>query len=158
MSAKKITLLIGLFSTSLGFCQQSPVACGGNAISEEGTVSYSLGQISYESQQSENTVITQGVQQPYEILTLDTGEVQMGTDFKVYPNPSAGIFNLNMENQDLSGINYNLIDITGKNIISNKPVSDNITQINIQNLQSGTYVLSISKDNSFIKSYKIIKR
>ena len=52
------------------YAQESTVASGGNGTGEGGSVSYSLGQVSYSSNSGSNGSITEGVQQPYDVSVI----------------------------------------------------------------------------------------
>ncbi len=72
--------------------------------------------------------------------------------FIIYPNPSNGIIFLkNNLNDDIQ--NIYIIDLTGKIVLNLK---SNLSQINVQNLEKGIYILSIKSENK-IYNYKIVK-
>ncbi len=70
-------------------------------------------------------------------------------DFKIYPNPSNGIFNLKNISEET---HISIYDCQGKHIFSNK--GDN-TQINIESVRSGMYVLKLLNEGR-ISYHKII--
>ncbi|NLF43456.1 MAG: T9SS C-terminal target domain-containing protein, partial [Bacteroidales bacterium] len=61
-----ITLFTSLWITGLS-AQNSINTSGGNASSTDGNMSYSVGQVFYNTSQGTNGSIIEGVQQPYEI-------------------------------------------------------------------------------------------
>ena len=71
-SVKKLrTMLIGFCVFGYGIAtqaQEAVSAAGGNASGSGGTASYTIGQVAYTTNSSASGTITQGVQQPYEIL------------------------------------------------------------------------------------------
>ena len=73
--------------------------------------------------------------------------------FIIYPNPSDGIIylknNLNYEIQ-----NIDIADLTGKIVFNS---NNNLSEINIKNVETGIYILSIISKNKIYK-YKIIKK
>ncbi len=63
-------------------------------------------------------------------------------NISLYPNPASTVLNLrNAENADIQ-----VYDILGKMILSQENISMD-AQINVANLQTGTYFMKISKDN-----------
>ena len=66
---KKNTLLyFAMLLTVFAKAQQNPVAAGGVATGSNGTVSFSIGQLVDDTYTNGNYTITQGLQQPYEVL------------------------------------------------------------------------------------------
>lgn len=79
-------------------------------------------------------------------------------NLNIYPNPTASVLNISGDLSVLAGANAQIFDISGKKV---KDVSLNFdvnnTTIDVSALQSGTYILSISKNGSK-QSYKFIKK
>ena len=71
----------------------------------------------------------------------------------VYPNPSKGIFTINVKSDNW---NYSLYDMSGK-IISTEMVSETNKQIDIQTLETGIYLMKINLGDSSIFK-KVIKQ
>lgn len=63
--------------------------------------------------------------------------------FKIYPNPSNGLFNIEMENYQNSV--YEILDLNGKIIFSSKIISE-ITEINLTG-KTGVFILRIINEN-----------
>jgi len=60
-----------LFRSVTAILAQTAIpAAGGNATGSGGTVSYSVGQLTYNTYQGSVGTVSEGVQQPYEILTI----------------------------------------------------------------------------------------
>ncbi|AWA30031.1 T9SS C-terminal target domain-containing protein [Flavobacterium magnum] len=150
---KVFFLLPALICTGLR-AQQSTVAGGGNATGSGGTVSYSVGQISYKSPDS--ALITVGVQQPYEIIVLGKDELP-GIQLLAYPNPVRN--NLTLKNADDrdGSLTYSLSDITGKVLLSPAAFSGE-TLVAMQQYPPGIYLITICGSDKKIKTFKIIKK
>lgn len=131
---------------------------GGKASGTGGTVSYTVGQVGYETSTGLTGSVAPGVQQPYEIYvvasTVITGLIDLV--YTVYPNPATERVQLKIDNYDVSGLEYQLFDMTGKLLQSKKIVSSE-TSIPLQTLSHSTYFLKIIKNNKEIKTFKIIK-
>jgi type IX secretion system substrate protein len=158
---QKQPILIALFLASFSFsvtAQQSVNVSGNNATGPGGSVSYSVGQLTYTVNSGSNGSLAQGVQQPYEISTLGMDDLpEISLNFSAYPNPTTDILTLAVENYSTDNLKYNLFDITGKTIASNK-LSGSQTQINMTGYESAIYFLKITADNKEIKTFKIIKK
>ena len=121
-------------------------ATGGDATGSGGTVAYSVGQIVYTTNTGTNGSVAQGVQQPYEIsivLGIEDNSINLG--LSAYPNPTANFLTLDVGNAELSTLNFQLYDISGKLIESRKIISSSET-IAMENLPTATYFLKVSKE------------
>jgi len=148
-------MFLGMFVSLFGTAQQNTVATGGNASSAGGSVSYSIGQIDYESSSNANGTISQGVQQPFEIYPLAVDELFSSLEINLFPNPTSDFIHLTIG--DLSNsLSYQLTDASGR-LIQSSPISDQITQIDLQGLSTASYFLNIFVGDKPAKSYTIIK-
>ena len=152
------TLLLGLGLTTAN-AQQAITTSGGNASGSGGSVSYSVGQIVYKTNIGSSGSLAQGVQQPYEIsITTGLNETGVNLNLSAYPNPTANYLMLQVDashtlNQSMS---YQLYDMSGK-LLESKQVTDNITNIAMEQLATATYFLKVIQNNTEVKSFKIIK-
>ncbi len=159
MSALKLkSFTVGLFILSLFevTAQQNTIASGGNATGSGGTVSYSIGQIDYITDAGTTGMATQGLQQPYEIFSLGISEIDIDLKLSIYPNPSMDFLTLHFENFILENATYQLTDMNGKLVESNK-ITNGQTQICLESLLPATYFLKVSTDTKELKVFKIIK-
>lgn len=148
--------LLGI-SISTVQAQQATTATGGNASGSGGNLSYSIGQVVYNSNSGSNGSVAQGLQQPYEIsIVLGLEDYQIGLNMQVYPNPTTDYLTLNIGNSELSTLNFQLFDISGK-LIESKRVENTTEIIRMGNLPSGTYFLNVINNNKELKIFKIIK-
>jgi hypothetical protein len=159
MKHKKVKLsflLLGLGLTAQA--QQATTATGGNASGSGGTVAYSVGQIVYTTNTGTTGSVAQGVQQPYEIsvVTGIKNETKTSISLVVFPNPTTNFLTLNVSNAELSTLNFQLYDISGKLIESRKIISSSET-ITMENLPTATYFLKVTNNNKEVKTFKIIK-
>ncbi|MDX9883208.1 MAG: hypothetical protein RBS73_14190 [Prolixibacteraceae bacterium] len=98
---KKLQLCIS-FLFIAGFfaarAQESVTVSGGGASGNDGSVSYSVGQIVYTTHTGSTVSLAQGVQQPYEISVVtglnDVSDIQL--DLSAYPNPTVDVLRLRM--------------------------------------------------------------
>src|SRR5665648_610915 len=105
----------------LGFCiafvqgQQTIPATGENATGSGGSVSYTVGQIIFNTISGTTGTVAQGVQQPYEISVVTTIENarDITLECTVYPNPTRGKIKLIVESLDNENLRIRLYDING---------------------------------------------
>jgi hypothetical protein len=154
---KTITIAALLPFGIVGFAQENSVAAGGDATGSGGSISYSVGQVVYTVNSDNNTVITQGIQQTYEVSDISAiGETAINLNVSVYPNPTTNFISMELENNELDGLSYQLIDFQGK-IISNTKVAETKTNISMLELPQATYFIHVVKNNQTVKTFKIIK-
>lgn len=139
--------------------QEAVIASGGNAAGTGGSVSYSVGQVVYTTNTGTNGSAVQGVQQPYEISTVTGIEEAKGINLVcfAYPNPATDFIKLIIEDYEVQHIRYQVYDINGSLLLSNK-VEANETNISIQSLLPATYFLKVTDRDKLIKTFKIIKK
>lgn len=151
-----------LYSTFIFCCikiqaQQNTVATGGDISGAGGNISISIGQIDFSGSSGGGGNLSEGVQQPY-IISVTTGitVTNIQLNFSVYPNPTISNVVLSIDQLDVVGLSYQLFDVRGK-IISENKLSGNITTISMENLNASTYFIRVFKNNSELKTFKIIK-
>jgi hypothetical protein len=141
----------------IGLSQEAIPASGGDASGSGGTLSFTVGQLVYSSNSGSNGSVAEGVQQPYEISTTVGIELSnISLDFIAYPNPTINNIVLSIKDFNTEKLNYQLYDMSGKLLKSNKVNAINTT-IDMSELPVSNYVLNINNDSSIIKSFKIIK-
>jgi len=146
-----------LLATQLIYSQEAITASGGDATGSGGSSSYSVGQLVYTTNIGGGTV-TQGVQQNIELFTLSNPELTTVTLSAVtYPNPTSDYIVLAISDINLSDLSYALYDIKGR-VVAKGRVIQSSTQIGMQILATGTYLLKVSQNNQELKSFKIIKK
>jgi Secretion system C-terminal sorting domain len=137
--------------------QQASVAAGGVATGSGGSSSYSIGQVIYIATSGGGGITNQGIQIPFEITTLSGEEfTQISLEMLVYPNPTTSFVNLKINNFDFQDLNYQLIDLNGKEI-SNQIITTSETSIELEQLSNAIYLLNVNDKNKTIKTFKIIK-
>ena len=158
MKRKKVKLSVLFLVLGLtAQAQQATTATGGDASGSGGTVAYSVGQIFYTTNTGTTGSEAQGVQQPYEIsIVLGIDNHSINLELSAYPNPTTNNLTLNVGKTELSTLNFQLYDVSGKLIESRKIISSTET-ISTENLTSSTYFLKVSNNNNEVKTFKIIK-
>lgn len=157
---KKLLLIFLLFGFLFpkGYSQNAAVASGGESTGSGGKVSFSVGQITYTSANGSNGFVNQGVQQPIEILTLGTDDFpEITLEMSVFPNPTISYVTLKISNISDDKLSYQIIDLSGK-LILNKKISTLETFIQMENLNTSTYLLNVVNNYRTIKTFKIIKK
>lgn len=157
----KQLVLIGVLLCGFGFAklraQEAVSATYGNATGNEGSVSYTVGQVFYKTFEGVNGSEAQGVQQPYEIsvvLGLETNHIT--SPIQVYPNPALHYLTLEVDNQSTNQ-SYWLYSEEGT-LLEYNYINEIETRLNMQNFAPGIYFLKIIKEGNNLKTFKILKR
>lgn len=160
MGDRKITsiilFIVVLLSAGYAQAQQSINTSGGIATGSEGSASYSIGQIVYQTFTSQDGSVAEGVQQPFEIWAFTTVEEEVGISLTVYPNPTKNFLTLSFIEYELSGIDYLIFDLNGRVLFRSK-ITDPQTNIDMGGLVPAVYFLRVMKHNKELKTFKIIK-
>jgi hypothetical protein len=147
-----------LLVAQLAHAQETISASGGEATGSGGSSSYTVGQVFYTTNTATTGGVSQGVQQPFEFQTLSNPAL---TTVKVtavtYPNPTSDYVILKISDSTLDTLSYALFDVTGK-AISNGNITNGDTQIAMQQLAIGIYILKVNRHNQELKTFKIIKK
>lgn len=150
------TTLVFVFGMNMN-AQTATVTSGGNATGSAGTVSYSIGQVADKTQTGTTGIITQGVQQPFEIVTLSGFEFENITlEAIVFPNPTVSNVTLKISEFNIENLNYQLFDIQGR-LVNEAKISNNETVIDMERYTTSTYILKINSNSKELKTFKIIK-
>jgi hypothetical protein len=142
-----------LFANQLVWSQEALPVSGGEAAGSGGSGSYTVGQVFYTTYTGTTGFISQGGQQPFELQTLSNLALTAVT----YPNPMSDYVILKITDSALDNLSYTLFDVTGK-AISNGNITNGDTQIAMQQLAIGIYILKVKRHKQELKTFKIIKK
>jgi hypothetical protein len=154
---KTITIVL-IFFSHYSFAQQSVVSSGSSVVSNQGSFSFSIGQIltsqnlsSSASMFGESIVLSHGVQQVFLQRCSENEKVEI----LATPNPSDGQFTINLINWDEKEINLNIYDALGKNVFAGNIENDQ-TKLNLSNLSSGVYIMSLGYHCGTLSTFKLL--
>ena len=144
--------------SNLNFSQNSIVSSGASVETNEGSLSYSVGQIltsqnsnSSSSVLSNTTLLSHGVQQVFLQRCNENSRVEI----LATPNPSNGQVTINLINWDEKEIDLNVYDMMGKNVLFTN-ISADKTKLDLSYLSSGAYILSLGYSCGSINSFKLL--
>jgi hypothetical protein len=154
----KFLIVFCLLSINVAIRAQVAIpASGGNVYASAGSVSYTIGQLVYTSDASSIGNIIKGVQQPFDIISLGTGDFD-GIELQciVYPNPTRDWIRLKIDNPILENLDYELFDLAGK-LLQSQSISEKVTLIDMHDLLPSNYFLKVLQNDKALKTFKIIK-
>jgi hypothetical protein len=154
----RFSLLIFLFYITTGKAQYAITSGGKSTANSSGKISYTVGQLAFETTKNSQGSISAGVQQPFEISTVLSNPdfSELNINLVAYPNPTQDKLTLKIENNNEKNLKYQIIDINGRLLIETKLI-ENETIIQMGNFIKASYFLKITQDNKPIKTFKIIK-
>ncbi|MEZ4687787.1 MAG: T9SS type A sorting domain-containing protein [Bacteroidia bacterium] len=154
--ALAIIILSG-FGLSAGFAQQTHSSAGGDAAGAGGSASYTVGQLVYTTETDSTGTAAQGVQHPYEILTVGVVNTDRSFSLKAFPNPASDYLSLEMDKLQTKALVYQLTDLKGA-VLKEGAILSNQTRIVVGDLPAATYFVRISENTSLLHTFKIIKQ
>jgi uncharacterized membrane protein len=120
----------------------------------DGSYDYTVAMDGYEDADGSVTISGSSINENISMKEMVTSiSLATAESVSIYPNPSGGSFNVEVEN---AGGFASIFSLTGELIIKKK-ISQNTVQFNISNDPDGIYLIKISNENgSFTK--KLIKK
>jgi hypothetical protein len=151
----RVQFLLCFVSLSCLYSQSAVISCGGQAFSGSGKVDYTIGQVSYTNFTSGSVKITEGVQQPYEILI---SAIENSADFElpvVFPNPANDKIIISFKNIS-QAMYFELTDITGQICVRGEMNAPS-TELSLNELYGNIFFLKVFINNKSFTTYKLIK-
>ena len=126
---------------------------GGNKTTENGSVSFTIGQSCY-STKSGSYIVQQGVQQAYSVKKETN--INNNTGIIIYPNPAVESITLEINNYNLQNLSYYLYSSIGE-LIAIEKIESIKTNIDMSKLSVAAYFLILRDKNTNIEEFKILK-
>jgi hypothetical protein len=136
--------------------QETIPATGGNTTGSGGSVSYTIGQVTYQTLSGTTGAVAQGVQQPYEISILKENSENTSFEITVYPNPTTGLITLVIRPFSNENLRFQLINFKGI-ILMDKKIESEETEISMEKYSPSIYLLKVLNDGQIVKVVKIAK-
>ena len=157
---KKIKNLIFILcfitgSVELVIAQRGITTSGGEASGSGGSVSFSTGQVNYSSA-GPGGGVSQGIQQPYEILSSVQEINEKNISVSAYPNPALDFIVIKVKNAVSLNLVCELFDQQGKLLLTKK-ITGEETNVSFDGLPGAIYFLKVKENTSEVSNFKIIK-
>lgn len=136
--------------------QSGIVTTGGNVSGASGSVSYSVGQVFYLTHESGAGTVHEGLQQAYEIFTVDIPGIVNEFDITLFPNPAQDHLVIRVADNEGKNLRYQIYSASGQMMVA-KNLTGAETNIEVEFLPPSTYIIHILWDNETIKTFKLIK-
>ncbi len=154
-----LCVILGALTSGHTVAQEAVVAASGEASGVGGSSGFTVGQTVFHTVLSTGGIITEGVQQPYEILFM-TGkddDPSVSVDMTVYPNPAGSEIRLRVDRIVYDELTCRLSDSKGQSIWEGQ-VLEKETCIPAGHLPAGTYILILSEKGRVAATWKVIKK
>lgn len=160
------SIILFLFASSCfsinaqSITQQDLSNGGGTYEQSNGSMQFNIGEPLTETYNNSNGQLYQGFEQgSYLVVSV---EETLNTDVisvDLYPNPTDGVFSLNISSSLNSSFNLQITDGLGKLIFQETSIQTLPYQFNLEQYESGVYYLTIVNDSGkYMKTYKVIKQ
>jgi hypothetical protein len=150
-----ITLFLWFQTSGFLTAQEGFSASGFDAVSTDGSVSSTIGQVFYHQWTENAGKVNEGIQQPYEIFIVSVADNLKATVL-LFPNPTQDFLLLKVENY-VKDFSYTLYSIDGK-WLEDQKIDQEETVVSLQKYSCNIFLLVIYKDNNIVKTYKVIKQ
>jgi hypothetical protein len=159
MKFQKNTLFVCFFMAmgiSSANSQCKTVSGGGIGIGSGGSLSFAIGQGFTISMTNEKMNSSKIIKQTLQEKIFSNESDGILVDIKIFPNPTKSNVVLRISNVVNDEFYYQLYDLIGSRIM-NKEIKSVETNIYMDNLVDGIYLLKVLENNREIKIFKIIK-
>ena len=140
--------------------QSSVHTAGADALGTGGTASFSIGQVMYTGIEGQGGYAGSGVQQPYTITMVGSIDPAPGVSVSFFPNPvqENDFLVINMDSGYDASARYSIEirDLYGKRLIVQE-MNEMSTAIPVGDYASGLYLLTVLKNDSTIRIFKVVK-
>ena len=156
-----ITLFIfGCFSIahSQSISRSVIASTGGNINSQNGSLSWTMGEMVTTTIISNDWILTQGFHQSNLSISSGINSGLSDLQLSLYPNPARDFINVSVNYRKNKKYKYELIDASGR-ILLNKEEYSNLFKISLQRFSPSLYYLRfLDEKGKFLGSYKIVKQ
>ncbi len=155
INLKGLGFIVALATNSLMGQSAAPsvIASSGNySTAAWGSISSTIGQVAYATSTANGTILSQGYQQSYVNSTsIQKVKLSNNLDLKLYPNPTNGLLNLELNAKEQGTYQLQIVDANGKNVFSfneNSNQSLISQQFDLSTLASGIYTVILQFTNT----------
>ena len=151
-------LFILIFALTELHAQETIPSTGGDFSGYGGSVSYSVGQVFFQTQSGSKGASSEGVQHPYIVskARILTGTEDVHLSVLAYPNPVTRILYLELTDYHSGNLAYLITDMQGK-LMKHIRITSPKTTILMSHLPPAPYIVHLTKDNDLVNTFKIIK-
>ncbi len=143
-----ILVASSLFSYSQSISRHVIASEGDWYSNSNGSLSWTLGEISVETYSNMPNILTQGFQQPDSLMFTSINELDKHFVFSISPNPTKDF--VFVKTNSLENFKIEILDVSGKIIFAKKNCIGN-EKVDLTQFSAGVYLLAISNNINSIK-------
>lgn len=130
---------------------------GGNLQNNDGSISFSVGQVFFHYLNNSQTTVLAGVQQPkISNVFLGLEKPEYKVSILAYPNPLTDFLTLEIKDLNQYNLTYTIFDQNGSRL-KHEDIKTEKTRIEFQKFQTAAYFVTIRNMGKLIKTFKILK-
>lgn len=153
----KLLIAFGLFAWGVSSSAQQAVVTSGDYLAHPvGSLSFTIGETFIETYASDNTVLTQGMQQPIISVTALDDINLSGISVYAYPNPASEFLMLKTGYSENKNLKYQIFDLHGK-LLYEKKIEGTLTEIRMDRFNPSTYLITVLDADKVIARFRIVK-
>jgi hypothetical protein len=151
---KKNTIVLFSLFAAISVSAQEVVSTQGESYSNaSANINFTIGEVIINTGTDGTNDITQGFHQTnWNFLGVE--DFAPNYEATIFPNPTQDVLNIKTSSYD--NVTYTLYDAQGKLVMQNL-LSSEQTPIQVSQLASGSYSLTLSNGQQQLKTYKLIK-
>jgi len=151
-------LLLVLTICCPGLLAQQVVATAGSTFDNSGrSITFTIGEGVAQTLTNGDLTLTQGFHQTTVSVKSISELKELDFSISVSPNPTSDFLKIKVTKEDVTGLQFLLLDINGK-LILQKNLEGNETSLSIDKLTDGLYILMIKEGPKELKTFKVIKK
>ena len=153
MKQIKLTAILGLFlmaNSNEIFGQTSFSATSHSATIQGATYEYVIGEMTLvTTEKNPNLIVTQGFLQPQNIeAPAGVDDQNLAQFLQVYPNPTDDVVFIDIKQDVLTNLTYNLFDASGRILLTGKADGKNLLTVNVKSYATGNYYLLLTSNHA----------
>ncbi len=117
---------------------------------------WSVGELQTETYSAATNILTQGFHQGTYSVSTFVQQPALMFNISAFPNPATDFINLKIDNDAISEIQFTITDFSGK-VLQKGKILDKLSLLDFSTYATDAYFLSITQNNQFLKSFKILK-
>lgn len=148
-------VLAGASAKAQSLSQYVVATAGNEMLTPDLAFSYTIGEPCVTTWLSQTPIITEGFQQNTVTITSVT-ETPFARNISVYPNPFTATFTVDFNSRSTKPLLL-VTDAIGKTVDAYIQYQDDHIMVDMQNMPSGVYVLTVLQQNETVATYQVIK-
>jgi len=152
---KKSTLVLFSLFATISVSAQEVIATQGESYSNaSANIDFTIGEVIIDTETDGTNDLTQGFHQTNWNFFLGVEDFAPNYEATIFPNPTQDV--LNIKTSSFENVTYTLYDAQGKLVLQNL-LSAEQTPIQVSQLASGNYFLTLSDQTQNLKTFKLVK-